>query len=82
MHYTSSSINALSLELYYCSVLCALSMSCPLSSINVLFFGTCSDVYNDSTFQQTDSGDYLLMSPSGQSLAAELDQGIIVEEEG
>ena len=38
-------------------------------------------MYNDSSFLQTESGDYLLMSPGGESLAAEIDQGVIVEEE-
>ena len=40
-----------------------------------------SDVFNDSSFLQTDSGDYLLLSPGAQSVVADFEQGIIVEEE-
>ena len=41
-----------------------------------------SEVFNDTSFLQTESGDYLLLSPGGQSFAAaDFDQGVIIEEE-
>ena len=51
-------------------------------SVSIVVMLCYCELFNDTSLLQTESGDYLLLSPGGQSFAAaDFDQGVIIEEE-